>query len=67
MGGIRLYIPRDNAGFLHQANKYFNIELFVINPIVETLMVCGFLFLILFQGKKARPEKTSLPTIDSDL
>jgi hypothetical protein len=55
MGGIRLYIPRDDAGFLHQANKYFNIELFVINPIVETLMVCGFLFLILFQGKKARP------------
>jgi len=52
LGGIRLYLLRDSSVSVHPNNRYFNMELFVINPIVETLMVSGFLYLILFQGRQ---------------
>ena len=55
-GAIRLYLPRESTGLLHPINKFFNVELFAINPIIETLMVSGFLYLILIQGLKKRSE-----------
>jgi hypothetical protein len=67
LGGIRLYLPRDSSGSVHPNNKYFNMELFVINPIVEALMVAGFLYLILFQGMHQSRKNSSANSVDRDL
>lgn len=52
---------------VHPNNKYFNMELFVINPIVEALMVSGFLYLILFQGMHQSRKNSSANSVDRDL
>jgi hypothetical protein len=59
MGGIRLYLLRDSSVSVHPNNMYFNMELFVINPIVEALMVSAFLYLILFQGRQQNRNNSS--------